>query len=228
MKIRSTSDGSVKRATRAAAKTPTARAVPRRPRLRERFREETRTAILVAAEEALVQDGVHGARMEAIAKRAGIAVGTVYNYFTDREELVSALLDLRRKELIERLDSAMEAETDAPFEAQLERYVRTVLDHLESHRPLFRLLLHEEIGVASKAGSKRTMLRELVSRAERLTSVGVEQGALAPEDAPLYGAALVGILRGVSLRAIESGDGALGDTVAPLTRFFLYGSARRT
>jgi len=59
-------------------------------RLRDRLREEANRAILTAAEEVFSEEGL-GARMEQIAARAGVAVGTLYNHFQDRGALVNAL-----------------------------------------------------------------------------------------------------------------------------------------
>src|SRR6186713_2975626 len=104
-----------------------------RGRLRERFRAETRDAILVAAERALGEHGARGAKMEVIAKAAGIAVGTLYNYFADRQELIEALLDLRRSELIARLDAALDESAERPFEGRLEAFLGAGLAHFREH-----------------------------------------------------------------------------------------------
>ena len=96
MNPRSTSETELKGASGGRQGAPKRK---REPRLRERFREETRRALLAAAEQTLARDGLANARMETIAQAAGVAVGTVYNYFSDREQLISALLELRRSEL---------------------------------------------------------------------------------------------------------------------------------
>lgn len=71
--------------------------------LRTRIRTATREAILGAAAELLGRDSASQTRMEDIAARAGVAVGTVYNYFEDRTALVSALLETRTTTLLETL-----------------------------------------------------------------------------------------------------------------------------
>src|SRR5258708_39474953 len=60
--------------------------------LRERFRREVATAIAAAAEEIFAAERVHSAHVGHIAKRAGAAAGTLYNYFEDRAALLAALL----------------------------------------------------------------------------------------------------------------------------------------
>jgi AcrR family transcriptional regulator len=196
----------------------------RAPRLRERFREETRNVILGAAEQTLVKDGVQGAKMETIAKAAGVAVGTVYNYFADREQLISALLDLRRSELLARLDAAHAAASETDFRARLATFVGSAFEELENHRALFRLLLQEELSIATRPASKQTMLRELTLRADRLIALGVSEGALRADDAKLYGPMLVGVMRSVLIHSVTDADaGPMREAVAPVLRFFLEG-----
>src|ERR671934_3088172 len=80
---------------------------PRRTKvqpLRARLREETNKAILQAAEQVFGAQGAGGARMEDIAARAGVAVGTLYNHFHDRDALLSELLASRREDLAGRLE----------------------------------------------------------------------------------------------------------------------------
>lgn len=54
-------------------------------------RERTRSQLLQAAVEVLSARGVAGAGIQEIARVAGVAPGTVYNHFSTREEIVSAL-----------------------------------------------------------------------------------------------------------------------------------------
>ncbi len=75
--------------------------------LRHRLRQSTRDAILEAAATAFNGQGAAAARMEDIAAGAGIAVGTLYNYFRDRSALVSAVLQSRTQGLLDALDEAV-------------------------------------------------------------------------------------------------------------------------
>lgn len=52
----------------------------------------TRAAILKAASEVFVELGWNGTSMAAIAERAGVAIGTVYQYFRSKEEVISAIV----------------------------------------------------------------------------------------------------------------------------------------
>jgi len=52
---------------------------------------ERREAILTAALSCFVECGYHGTAVPQVAKRAGIATGTIYHYFPGKEALVNAL-----------------------------------------------------------------------------------------------------------------------------------------
>ncbi|HJF12095.1 TetR/AcrR family transcriptional regulator [Corynebacterium falsenii] len=58
-----------------------------------------RQAILAAARRVFVHDGYHSARLTDIAAQAGCSVGTVYTYFEDRSELLSAVLEQVEQEM---------------------------------------------------------------------------------------------------------------------------------
>ena len=48
--------------------------------------------MLVAAEDVFAEAGLAKAHVEDIARRAGVAVGTLYNYYKDRDALLAAVL----------------------------------------------------------------------------------------------------------------------------------------
>lgn len=52
---------------------------------------DKRTQILNAAETLLAERGFHGLSMKLLADTAGIAAGTIYRYFDNKEELMSEL-----------------------------------------------------------------------------------------------------------------------------------------
>lgn len=54
-------------------------------------RPDRRESILDAALQCFVERGFHGTAVPQIARRAGIAAGTIYHYFESKEALVNAL-----------------------------------------------------------------------------------------------------------------------------------------
>src|ERR1700746_3230145 len=99
------------------------------PRRRDEARALFRNAILDAAEAVFAERGFHGARIQDIAGRARIAVGTVYNHFAQKDDVLSALLEERTEQLLEQL----RARSDDPkgFRGQLEARVGRLLAYVE-------------------------------------------------------------------------------------------------
>jgi AcrR family transcriptional regulator len=121
-----------------------------RQRLRDRLREATLREIMAAAEEVFVESGLDGATMAQIAERAGVAVGTLYNRFADRDALVEALRSERRAEVVVELDRTLAALDGAGFRDQLVGFFTTWFEQVDQHRAFFRLLLAKESGTAQQ------------------------------------------------------------------------------
>jgi AcrR family transcriptional regulator len=199
------------------------------PSLRGRFKAATRDAILEAAASVCARDGAAQLRMEEIAASAGVAVGTLYNYFQDRSALVRALLELRTVTLLEGLDAASHGE--APFLERLAAFVQALGDHFEANRYLLGVLLGEETsqGHEAKAVScRKSVTQEILVRAEALMCDGVRARALRDGDPAAYAVMLVGMVRGmVIMRTLSAGTVPLTDTAPEMVRVFLHGAAAR-
>jgi len=112
--------------------------------MRRRAREAAATVILEAAEEVAAARGLDATSTAAIAERAGVAVGTLYNYFPDRDALLAALFKLRRDALLPRMIAAAEAAAHLPFEERLRAYLEGVARALEEFRPFCRVAMSAE------------------------------------------------------------------------------------
>jgi AcrR family transcriptional regulator len=191
-------------------------------RLKDRFREETGEAVLVAAEEIFAQEGLHGASMAQIAARAGVAVGTLYNHFNDREALLEALLDRRRSELLDRIDSQLAQLAKEPFTKQLEGFLQAVFEHFEKHRAF--LLIVFEHGTWKKCNETP---RALHQRIEPLLRIGHREKVLRPDTYQSFAVVLLGAVRATLLREKYGvAPLAASDAVAAVVDFFLKGAAR--
>jgi len=206
--------------------------------LRAKFRTATREAILDAAADIMGSGDAAQARMEDIAARAGVAVGTVYNYFEDRRALVSALLETRKKTLMEALDAPLKpaarvrrtagAAREA-FESELTHFVAAVAAHIDANRFLLNLLLEDERsrGIDAQAASRRrTVQAELLTHAERLIEKGIRTRALRKDDAAMYAALLVGMVRGIAVSSLTLQKEFSADATASIVRVFMTGAAR--
>jgi AcrR family transcriptional regulator len=96
----------------------TPRKEPRQPRARA-----TVDAILGAAVQLIRRDGVGAWTTNHVAERAGVSVGSLYQYFPSKESLLTALYLHRRTRLLAGVAAAMRQRDDAGAEATWERAV---------------------------------------------------------------------------------------------------------
>ncbi len=192
--------------------------------LRARFKETVAVAILDAAEHVAGEAGLGEASLQAIAQRAGVAVGTIYNHFEDREELFAELFARRKQELFDVMDAAMKRSSTAPFEVQLDVFVRTLFAHFDERRAYLRIFFGAEGKAAhiSKGAEKRSPLQQ---RAERIVKLGIKQKKLRSEGADLSTLYLLGMFRAVLIARIESPSPFVDETDG-VVKLFLHGAAR--
>lgn len=114
-------------------------------RVRETIREETRAAyreaILEAAAKTFGRLGFHDAKMTDIAAEAGVAAGTLYNYFASKDEIFALMLERGQEHFVETVQAAAAAEPD-PAQRILV-FLRTVFSFLEQNGPLFAIYLRQ-------------------------------------------------------------------------------------
>lgn len=100
--------------------------------------ERTRQAILDAALDLLREEGVEGATMRAVAKRAGVSVGNAYYYFKSKEHLVQGFYELTHREHEEACRELLEKETD--FKKRLRGVLLAKIETAEPYHRLSGLL----------------------------------------------------------------------------------------
>lgn len=113
--------------------------------------EGTREAILNAAEEIFAQHGFDGARIDAIAARAGCNKSLIFQYIGDKLTLYTEVLkraDLESTELQARIFTPLLEDENIAFDAHkfkalLETTVQTFFDYMIAHPLLVRILLWE-------------------------------------------------------------------------------------
>jgi len=142
--------------------------------------EASRDAILQAALAEFAQEGLAGARMDAIAVSAGVNKALLYYYFHDKESLYGAVLDRFFIRLSERLTSELDSE--APLGERLLRYACTHFDCV-AESPHYARLFQGELMSAGRGGSPhltRIVERYIRPIAMRVTEL-LQQGAATGE-----------------------------------------------
>jgi AcrR family transcriptional regulator len=205
----------------------------RLPRRRDEARAMFRNAILDAAEAVFAERGFHGARIQDIAERARIAVGTVYNHFSQKDDVLSALLEERTEGLLAQVRAHDREDEPAAFRPRLEARVARMLAYVQEHRAFFAIANEHGLFAGAVAPSARASARNL-ERMETFRAVfraiveeGIASGDLEPFDADALSRFLGGTMRAFVLTSLAQ-DGADVRAQATMTiDLFLYGASRR-
>jgi AcrR family transcriptional regulator len=128
------------------AATPPAALAARTPRpasRRAQRQAERRAAILAAALEEFSASGFAATRLEDVAERAGVAKGTIYLYFRDKESLFQELVRSMLSPVVGALEAAPMADLPARViaEAIADMFVREVFG--TRRKDVIRLILAE-------------------------------------------------------------------------------------
>jgi AcrR family transcriptional regulator len=207
----------------------------RPPRRRDEARALFRNAILDAAEAVFAERGFHGARIQDIAERARIAVGTVYNHFADKDEVLSALLDERTEGLLSQVRAGGDGARSPArgFRRKLESRVAGMLAYVEQHRAFFAIANEHGLFAGAVAPSARSSARS-VERMETFRAVfravveeGIASGDLEPLDADALARFLGGTMRAFVLSSLTEGGKDVREQAAMTVELFLHGAARR-
>ncbi len=146
--------------------------------------DERRAAILAAALDVFSENGFAAARLDDVAQKAGVAKGTLYLYFPDKEALFEALLQGLVNPVFQRI-AALSAEPGLPASAVLERILDLFRNEVigTNRERLMRLIIAEgprfpriaEFYHREVISKGREIIRTVVAR-------GYEEGEL-PSDA---------------------------------------------
>jgi AcrR family transcriptional regulator len=199
------------------------RSSARRPApLRTRLRAAACDAILDAAEAVAAERGLDGASIAAIAERAGVAVGTLYNYFPDREGILTALFTVRRGELVPRITAIAEAHASEPFERRLRGFVRDVMAAYEERRSFLRLAIDADRTMPKVKDPRQTLLVHFAATLETIFADAGRAKQIAPGHHVAYARMMQGALKGLTLLHIEKGT-PLTDDAELAVDTFLHG-----
>jgi AcrR family transcriptional regulator len=211
-----------------------ARGKKKHPQVRDQVREQNRAAyrdaILAAAERVFSERGFIGVRMSDVAAEAGLATGTLYNYFENKEEVLRSLIVMRGSTLIQELQETFESERDAI--ARIERMVTMAFAYIERHRTGYKMLVDSgppEVMARFCGGEVLEIQARYMSLFESAMAAAVRARRLRnkfpPKDLALF---MAGAMDAMARAWIASDDSTgLADKVGLVIELFLSGASTK-
>jgi AcrR family transcriptional regulator len=146
-------------------------------------RERTRQELLQAASALFAELGFASATTRELARRAGVAAGTVFNYFQSKEALAAAVLSSALTAAWEERERERRAQESA--EEALFALVATELRHLAPHRAWVAELVESGLSPLRR-GADEGVAALRAAHLERVEDTLRRAGLRAPDEVALH------------------------------------------
>lgn len=192
---------------------------------REMVEQFRRSSIQTAARQVIARRGLAGTSMQAVAAQAGVAKGTVYLYFKDREDLLESAASEAFEDLVNRLQAVLAR--SAPLPETLRALVRTKIEFFDANQEFLRV--HLDAGYPGGAVAARCRRRRSPHHAryiELLTAYlenAVERGEMRPLEPARVAWFLAEGVAGLLLRRLSEKGRSAKDDVDWIVELLLNG-----
>jgi len=189
---------------------------------RERTKAQNRATIIAASREVFAELGYDASAVRDVMRRTGLASGTFYNYFEDKEAVFRAVVDESAQEIRRRL---LEVRGQA---STLEEFVGG------AYRAWFQFLVEDELMfelMQRNTGAIRALFGDPIMGAgvqelyEDLRA-GIERGDLPAHDADYMAGAMAGAALELGVRMAERTPADTDGAARFATELFLGGIER--
>jgi AcrR family transcriptional regulator len=197
---------------------PTSRAAVRKQPQQPRA-EVTYEAMLEATARVLDQSGVEGLTTNRVAEVAGVSIGSLYQYFPNKQALIAALLDRYMAAIASAVGTTIAAYHDAPVEEILRGIARAISTVYHDQHPVHRHLsaLGDAVGLADR---RKDAIAGMLVMVEAYLRAHPELDVRAPQTAAFVVVhAVDGVLNGFADHRLLEIDAEIEELVVMLTRY---------
>lgn len=160
--------------------------------LKEIRTEARRTQILMGAAQVFAQKGFHQATIKEIARAAGVAEGTIYNYFNNKRELLVAMIEALATSSLKALISEHPPDDSQAF---LTAVLRDRFQLAQERGYLLAPILAELFtDVDLRQEVYNQIAKPLTAYMEQYWQVHIDAGRIRPLDPVIVTRALVGAI----------------------------------
>ena len=145
---------------------------------REQAKGETRRIILETAYQLFEEVGYEKATMRALAARAGVGIGTIFQHFKNKPALLVATFDEEMRPVVE---DAVASIPHTGLKRQLRHLIRHVFEFYSRRARLSRVLLREIIFMEGDGADKIKQLeKEYIDTMAGIFAAAAERGEIKP------------------------------------------------
>jgi len=173
-------------------------------------RSERQQSLAQAALAVFAEKGYHGATMQAVAERAGVSKGSVYDYFPSKQDLLLGTAEMLLAAVGEQSLSVLE-QTRGTLAERVRQSVESLLTGVEEWTDVCRSMLQVwgELGPDNEEplhALMAEMYKRSIDRVQAVFDAAVAAGEIEPFPTRAAAQSILAALDGMILQAIIIGD----------------------
>ena len=169
-------------------------------------RQSTEAAFHDAARVVFAEKGYFNAKISDITAKAGRSVGSFYNYYDTKQQLLEAMLERFPAQIVERARGRLTDDWAANIESAVRAYVETFRDHLPEMIGVFQLSMTDPAAAAWWRGMRAEGIDAVLSVVVAVENTGVPIDL----DHRVFASAIVSMLESFCWTQMASGGEAGG------------------
>ncbi len=172
----------------------------KRRKPRQARAEETVAAILEAAAQILEGGGLAAFTTNAVAERAGVSIGTLYQYFADQTAVLHALAERELRAVLQRVAEALRSDSEPTVEGRVRAMIRAIIGAFRGRQRARKAVL-QAILSQGDGGEMMSPVAAFIRHAGENIGRGPQSvfATLSPEQIFVVSRALMGTIRAAVL-----------------------------
>ncbi len=151
-------------------------------RKKNAWKNVKKNGLMSAAVRVLSREGVSGLTMDDVAMEAGVAKGTLYVYFKNKQDLLKELVETATAPMVEELTAILES--NASPKDRLISMTQRHLAYFDDHRDFFRIFVHDRMTAIQRMKRYRNNRYQIfVNAIATVLQTGIERGEFRSLDA---------------------------------------------
>jgi len=151
--------------------------------------------IYEAAVRVLTERGAEGLTMDRVAESAGVAKGSLYNYFRSKRDLLEFVYTKTIDPVFQNMEAIVA--TEQPAIEKLAAQLRGLLEHLAKHAQVHKLLYEDDAAHSLLQSSERRTVEAASQRLAEIFRQGIAEGVFRSADPHVLADMYLGLCKGV-------------------------------
>jgi len=194
---------------------------------RQLYQSFKRQGIQQAVIQLMCREGLASVTMDRVAQEAGIAKGTIYLHYRDKQELLDDVKNSSLDPMVAKMDEIFRS--DVPADRKLQTYSLRYLTYFDERRDLFRILMYErEVTRVWSSRYQSDRYRHLVDGTTRMIRDGIKRGVFRDVEARSVAAMFVESNMAImNQRLLTESPRPVEDDAGLISELFIRGLKKR-